>query len=281
MNNHPIFPLAVRTLKVVGVILILSFLLDFIILSFPSGPRDSQWQIGFATALVDRGIIPLVGLALIFAGYWIEKNNSDFLVNRKSWLDLRLWAVLSSLLGLVFLLLVPIHLNNVNQARAQTIQQISQDASRAESNLQAQLGQLQTQLGDERVQAELERQRSQFRSQVNELLQDEQRFNQAIQSNQISETEKKLLQQFKADPKSLDAYVAQQADPQTLLAQRLNQIRAQQEQLKQQARQDAWKSALRIGISGLLLAFGYIVIGWTGLRSMGTSKSSRHQSLPN
>jgi len=281
MNNHPIFPLAVRTLKVVGVILILSFLLDFIILSFPSGPRDSQWQIGFATALVDRGIIPLVGLALIFAGYWIEKNNSDFLVNRKSWLDLRLWAVLSSLLGLVFLLLVPIHLNNVNQARAQTIQQISQDASRAESNLQAQLGQLQTQLGDERVQAELERQRSQFRSQVNELLQDEQRFNQAIQSNQISETEKKLLQQFKADPKSLDAYVAQQAAPQTLLAQRLNQIRAQQEQLKQQARQDAWKSALRIGISGLLLAFGYIVIGWTGLRSMGTSKSSRHQSLPN
>ncbi len=281
MNNHPIFPLAVRTLKVVGVILILSFLLDFIILSFPSGPRDSQWQIGFATALIDRGIIPLVGLALIFAGYWIEKNNSDFLVNRKSWLDLRLWAVLSSLLGLVFLLLVPIHLNNVNQARAQTIQQISQDASRAESNLQAQLGQLQTQLGDERVQAELERQRSQFRSQVNELLQDEQRFNQAIQSNQISETEKKLLQQFKADPKSLDTYVAQQADPQTLLAQRLNQIRAQQEQLKQQARQDAWKSALRIGISGLLLAFGYIVIGWTGLRSMGTSKSSRHQSLPN
>jgi hypothetical protein len=281
MNNHPIFPLAVRTLKVVGVILILSFLLDFVILSFPSGPRDSQWQVGFATALVDRGIIPLVGLALIFAGYWIEKNNSDFLVNRKSWLDLRLWAVLSSLLGLVFLLLVPIHLNNVNQARAQTIEQISQDATRAESNLQAQLGQLQTQLGDERVQAELERQRSQFRTQVNELLQDEQRFNQAIQSSQISETEKKLLQQFKADPKSLDAYVAQQADPQTLVAQRLNQIRAQQEQLKQQARQDAWKSGLRIGISGLLLAFGYIVIGWTGLRSMGTSKSSRHQSLPN
>jgi hypothetical protein len=281
MNGHPIFPLAVRTLKVVGVILILSFLLDFVILSFPSGPRDSQWQVGFATALVDRGIIPLVGLALIFAGYWIEKNNSDFLVNRKSWLDLRLWAVLSSLLGLVFLLLVPIHLNNVNQARAQTIEQISQDATRAESNLQAQLGQLQTQLGDERVQAELERQRSQFRSQVNELLQDEQRFNQAIQSGQISETERKLLQQFKADPKSLDAYVAQQADPQTLLVQRLNQIRAQQEQLKQQARQDAWKSGLRIGMSGLLLAFGYIVIGWTGLRSMGTPKSSRHQSLPN
>lgn len=74
MNNHPIFPLAVRTLKVVGVILILSFLLDFVILSFPSGPRDSQWQVGFATALIDRGIIPLVGLALIFTGYWIEKT---------------------------------------------------------------------------------------------------------------------------------------------------------------------------------------------------------------
>jgi hypothetical protein len=263
MNSYQNFPFTSRIFKLVGVILILSFAVDFLMLLFFSGPRNSQWQIGLATAAVDRGLVPMIGLALIFTGYWIDYNTSNNIANRKSWLDLRLWAVLSSLLGLFFLLLIPIHANNVTQARAQTIQGINQEAKQAESNLQTQLGQLQAQLGDQRVKAELEK----FKSQVQELLKNEQRFNQALQSNQYSENEKKLLQQFKANPQALDAYLAQQSDPSTLGNQKLNQIRAQRQELEQQARQDTWRSGLRVGINSLLFAIGYAAIGWTGLRN--------------
>ncbi len=278
MNSQSNSPLAARTLKLVGIILILSFIVDFLILLFPSEPRNSQWQISLANAVVDRGLVPLIGLALIFAGYWIDNNANNVGINRKAWLDLRLWAALSSLLGLFFLLLIPIHINNVTQTRAETITRVNQDAKQAETTLQSQLGQLQSQLGDERVRAQLEQQRSQFKTQVQELLQNEQRFNQALQSNRFSENEKKLLRQFKANPQSLDAYLAQQTDPAAQASQRLSQIRTQKQELEQKARQDAWKSGLRVGISSLLWAIGYIAIGWTGLRNMGAFQSTRRPS---
>lgn len=278
MNGQSNSPFTSRTLKVVGVILILSFLVDFLILLFPSVARNNQWPISLASALVDRGVVPLIGLALIFAGYWIDSNARDTLQNRKSWLDLRLWAVLSSILGLFFLLLIPIHINNINQSTTQTLQRIDRDAKQAETTLQTQLGQLQTQLGDDRVKAELEQQRSQFRSQVSQLLKNEQSFNQAIEGNQLSETEKKLLRQFKADPKSLDTYLAQQSDPVSLAKQKLSQIQQQRVELGQQARQEAWKSGLRVGINSLLFALGYIAIGWTGLRNFRDFSSVRRKS---
>lgn len=176
------------------------------------------------------------------------------------------------------MLLIPIHINNINQSTTQTLQRIDRDAKQAETTLQTQLGQLQTQLGDSSVKAELEQQRSQFRSQVTQLLKNEQSFNQAIEGNQLSETEKKLLRQFKADPKSLDIYLAQQSDPVSLAKQKLSQIQQQRVELGQQARQEAWKSGLRVGINSLLFALGYIAIGWTGLRNFRDFSSVRRKS---
>jgi ABC-type multidrug transport system fused ATPase/permease subunit len=268
MNNQQNFPFPAWIFKLTGIVLILSFVVDFLILLFASQPRNSQWQVSLATAAVDRGLIPLIGLALIFAGYWIDSNTSDRINNRQSWFDLRLWAILSSLLGLFFLLLIPIHINNVNQASAQTIGRINQEAQQAETNLQTQINQLQPQV---------EQQQAQFKNQVQALLQNEQLFNQAIKSDRYSENEKKLLQQFKADPKALDRYLAQQA-PATLANEKLNQIRSQRQELEQQARQEAWRSGLRVGIDSLLFAIAYVAIGWTGLRNTRSFRSSQPQS---
>lgn len=281
MNSKQISSFTSWSLKLVGVIVILTFLLDLAILLFPAGPRDTQWQIGLATALVDRGIVPMMGIALILAGYWIEQSLDKDLLNRKAWLDLRFWAfILSSILGLLFLVLFPVHVNNVRAATTERIEQINQKATQAETQLQTQLSQLQTQLGDKQIQAELEQQASQFRTKVTELLKDEKRFNQALQSNQIPESEKKLLQQFKANPKAIDEYVAKQTDTQALANQKLSQIQVDKEQLSQQARQEAWKSSLRTGISSVLLCVGYIAIGWMGLRNIGNLiQSSRSSSV--
>ena len=261
MSNLQFSPLVARTLKLVGVLLILSFFVDFVILLFPFGSRDRNWQIGLATSLVDRGIIPLVGLALLLTGYWIVNSTND-IPPKRTWSDLRSWAfLLCSLLGLLFLALCPLHVNNVYQASAQAVQRIDQEAIQKETQLQAELGSAQ-------AQAQIEGQQSKFRNQVSTLLQNEQQFNQALQGNQLPEAQKKLLQQFKTDPKALDQFLNQEFGAQSIQERGLSQIRSRREQAGQQARQEALQSGLRVGISSLLLTVGYITIGWTGLRTI-------------
>lgn len=214
----------------------------------------------------------MVGLALLSAGYWIDNIANDSSSNRQAWLDLRFWALLfSSLLGLLFLVLFPLHLNNVRQASAQTIQQINQDANQAETQLQAQLGSPQ-------AQEQLASQQTQVKSQINELLKNDQQLNQVLQSDRVPEQLKSLLRQSKANPKAVDEIVQQQLSPEALRNQGLTRIRRRKAEAEQQATVEAWKSGLRTGISSLLLSIGYIVIGWTGLRSIGVQPGRRKSS---
>jgi hypothetical protein len=270
---------AARTLIVVGTILILSFLLDFVILLFPFQPTDKGWQIGLATALVDRGIVPMVGLGMLFAGYWIDSTRE--MSDRPQPVDLRFPAlILSSILGLLFLLIFPLHLNNVNQAKSLTVTRITQDADQAENQLKSQLTQLQAQLGNAQVKAQLEQQKSQIKAQFTELLKDDQKYKQALENPNLPPTQKELLKKFKANPQELDKFLAQQSDPQGLANEKLNQIRQRKEEAQKQAQQEALKSGLRIGMSSLLLSIGYIIIGWTGLRGMGALQGGGRKKAP-
>lgn len=262
INSAEFSLLPTRTLRLVGVILILIFVLELAIMSSPFNLLDRGWQINFATQAVDRGIIPLVGLALFFTGYWIDNVASDSPSSHIPLLGGRFWALLfSSLLGLIFLLLVPLHTNNVIQARTQAVQQINQDAAQAQNRLQSQLGSPQAQV-------EIEGQQSQLKSQIGALLQNEQLLNQALGSPQVPEQFKNLLRQAQANPQGLDQLLKQQFNAETLRGQGLAQIQKRQTEANLQAEQEAWKSGLRIGSSSLLLSIGYIVIGWTGLRSL-------------
>jgi hypothetical protein len=45
-------------------------------------------------------------------------------------------------------------------------------------------------------------------------------------------------------------------------------VREQQETQTRQVGREASKSAIRVGLSSLLLSIGYIVISWTGLKGM-------------
>ncbi|MBD2500866.1 hormogonium polysaccharide biosynthesis protein HpsJ [Anabaena azotica] len=253
-------------LKVVGIVLIVSFLIDFLILLLPFQPTDRGWQINVATALVDRGIVPLVGLGALFTSYWIDGANDG----TAKGFDLRLPVlILSSILGLIFLLIFPLHLNNVRQASTQTVNQITQDAEQAENQLKNQLAQFQAQANTEQGKAQLEQLRTQAKAQFSELLKDDQRYQQALSNPRLPAQQKELLKKFKANPQELDQFIAQQTDPQGLATQRLTQIRQRRDDAIRQARDNSWKSGLRIGISSLILSIGYIIIGWSGLRSIG------------
>ncbi|MEL6163420.1 MAG: HpsJ family protein [Cyanobacteria bacterium J06641_2] len=257
-----------RTMKVVGIILILSFLVDILILSFPPQPTNTAWQTGLATAFVDRGIVPLVGLGMLFAGHWVDSFDDS----SPSGIDLRFPAlILSSILGLIFLLIFPVHLNNVRQISERDVAQVTARAEQAESQVQGQLQQVQARLNTDQAKAQIEEQKKKIKAQFSELLKDDTRYNEALKNNRIPQQQKELLKKFKADPKALDAFIAEQSDPTQLANQRLTQIRQDKQAAVKRAKDSAWKSGLRVGMSSLLLSIGYIIIGWTGLRSKGAT----------
>lgn len=260
VNNNIIFSsLASRTLKIVGVILILAFLLDFIILLFPFRAQDKSWQINFATQIIDRGTIPMVGTALLLTGYWIENIINDAANTRQSGVNLRfLLLILASLLGLLFLLLSPLHINNILQARSEAIARIDEEVKQAESQLQTQIT----------------TQRTQISTQVTALLQNEQQLNAALQSPQVPEQFKNILRQAQQNPQALDQIIDQQLNADTLRNQALEQIQTRRREVEERA-QEQVQSGIGSGIRSLLLSIGYILIGWTGLRNINTLPPER------
>ncbi|MGB7488120.1 MAG: HpsJ family protein, partial [Phormidesmis sp.] len=67
-------PLAAISLKLVGAITIAAAMVDFLTLLLPPEFGNRAWQLATVTSLVDRGIVPLVGIALLFTGYWIDTS---------------------------------------------------------------------------------------------------------------------------------------------------------------------------------------------------------------
>ena len=141
MSNSSISQFTSLALKTVGVILVVSSLLDYITLAIPLDILNSQWQINFISQIVDRGIVPMVGIAFLFVGYWIDSNVSSA-ANQKGF-DLRVPVfVLSLALGFVFLLFVPIHLSNLRLVSSDALSQIEARASEAENRISDQYEQL-------------------------------------------------------------------------------------------------------------------------------------------
>ncbi|HIK53572.1 MAG TPA: hypothetical protein IGS37_00080 [Synechococcales cyanobacterium M55_K2018_004] len=259
-GSLPRMLLASRVLKIAGIIIILAALVDMMILPYPYDLGNRQWQIGFVAQFVDRGLVPLVGLALVLTAYWIDtlpKGSSVLAVyteaeGRPLWADLRLWLLLlASLLGLLYLLMFPLHLSNISSGNTELQQRIEQEATQAEQQLNQQL------------QGRVE----QLRSQINQLVNatDEQ-INQAVQARIITEEQANRIREFKRNPASIDPYLQQQADQ--LRGQLQTEIGDRRAQAQARARQEALKSGLRVSINSLLLAVGYSLIGWFGLRSL-------------
>ncbi|MBW4683168.1 MAG: HpsJ family protein [Microcoleus vaginatus WJT46-NPBG5] len=267
--------IAARMLTIVGTILIVAYLLDCAIVLFPPNFLDRPWQMAFTSQIVERGILPMVGLGLIFAGYGIESNaGGGSPSNRKPFLDIKFWSlVLSSLLGLLFLLLFPLHLNNVRLDRNEKLGQITTRAEQAEL-------QVTSQVSNADIQKEIEKQQTLVKTQLAELVKDPQKLDEAIKSGRVPKEQAELLQRFKQDPQAIDQFVQQQFNAETLSNRELSRIRGNRQQLEDQTKLTSLKSGLQTGISSLLLAFGYMAIGWTGLKNLGYVKVGRRKNAP-
>ena len=102
------------TLKLIGVIFVLSSMLDYLTILIPPNLQSQSWKIGAVAGIVDRGVVPLVGIAFILVGYFIDglANTTPL---KKSGFNLKFPVyILSALLGLMFLLAVPFHLSLIH-----------------------------------------------------------------------------------------------------------------------------------------------------------------------
>ena len=246
-------PLAALSLKLVGIVTILASLLDFIVLLAPPDLLNRQWQIATTTQLVDRGIVPLVGITLILTGEWIESYVLTGPRRRNLLTDSRFWAsLLAALLGLVFLLLAVLHPNNVLATRSQALDQINNEATQAT--------------------AQLEQRFSQQRSELGALLQNESQLQQAIESGQVPQEQIPILQQLQDNPEGVNQFLDQQLG--TAREKVQTEIGDRRQEAEKRVNLEAWKSGIRIALSSLMLAIGYSVIGWTGLRRLFALRSA-------
>lgn len=262
MNSPTISQFTSFCLKLVGVILIISSLLDYLTLAIPPELLDPQWQFNFTTQVVDRGIVPMVGIAFILVGYWIDASAGSAV--KKSGFELRVPIfIFSSLLGLIFLLLVPLHLNNLRQVSSSTLTQIEQRADRAESTIKAQFDELNTLANDPQRLQQLD---SEIKK-IDSFLASGQFQGNSLNSEQIQglEERKKQLQNFRELAKNPEGLEARLGELQ-------NQLRDERLEQENRAKANALKQGLRTGVSSLLLAIGYIALGWLGLKNLSSTK---------
>ncbi len=248
VSSHSTNTLIARILKLAGLIITLVAIFDILITPMPYQFGDRQWQIDLVTSLVDRGIVPLVGIVLFLTGFGIDGPRTGEL-QRAIWQDPRFWAcVLASLLGLVYVLAFPLHLNNVRLENQSAIEQVSQQASQAETEL------------NNRIQTEI----ASRRQQINQLITaTDDQIQQLTKNGQLTQDQADLIKKFKADPKSVEPFLKKQEED--LRSQLQTELGNRKQQVQDSRKTQDLKSGLRVSISSLLLAIGFIAVGWMGL----------------
>lgn len=237
-------PLALKT---AGAVLILSSLIDLVfMLCFPPENlilEGNRWWLYATSQLVDRGLLPLVGIAFVIAGDWIEIVSTEDGGERGN-----TWRIgtfgLASLLGLIFILIIPFQLMTTNDFKAQDLKKIGDEVTQLEQGIKSNLQQINAQSKDK------------IREQITAIdkeIKSGQAQGERLAGLQLTKSKLELLL---ADPKKF----AQESE------QNLQQLQKQKQKAETQASERMLKTGVRTSMASLLLAIAYITIGWAGLR---------------
>jgi len=260
--NNSFVPLV---LKLTGVIFILSSLLDYVTLAIPLKLDSPQWQISFATSIVDRGIVPLIGIAILLIGYWIDGVTDKV---QKGGLDLRLPVyILSIILGALFVILIPLHWSNLSKIQNTALTEIEKGSEQGKGQIESYLVNLNTlaqnpQLLDKQIQERTT------------LIQTGQ-----FQGKQLNPQQ---LQQLKQQADQLERLKVLAKDPnklkekvETIKNELQTRLLNQKQEAEDRANLETNKQGFRTALSSVMLAIGYATIGALGLMNRGPSVRSK------
>ena len=253
MNNSAVSAYTALCLKFVGVILIVSSLLDYLVLLFPFRADNAAWQVNVVARIVDAGIIPMVGIALLLVAYWLESVVSG---GKSTGFDLRpiaLW--LAAILGAVFLISTPFYGITLSKETAKEVAQIEERGEQAASQIQTQSDRLNQALANP---DQLKQQIQQIDQVISSGEFQGRRLNE--QNLQQAQAQKELFETFVNDPDAAKERVAQRIE------QLETRVGSQKEDAISNIKTNATKSMLKTCLSSFLLTIGYMAISWTGLR---------------
>jgi hypothetical protein len=249
-------------LKVVGYVLLLYVLTEYIALLSQMKWSEDQWVAGVLTQMVDRGPTALIGLAMVYVSSFLD-GGSLRVEGRNPFLTGRFFAiVLSGILGFSFLAAGPIQFVKTNEVAKVAIDRLAKQAQEQEMRLDAdvkqKLGQMQEEIKDKsKVEAGLK--------QIGEAIAAGQINGRKIEGAELESLKKsqKDLQKAKDDPNHLQVMAKEASDPQ------LQKIREGKKSAEEQIRGEAFRVGMKTGLSSLLLFGGFTIISWLGLAEMG------------
>jgi hypothetical protein len=230
-------PLALKT---AGAVLILSSLIDLIfMLLFPPETlvlEGNRWWLYATSQLVDRGLLPLVGIAFVVAGDWIKIVSTEDGGDRGNTWRIGTFS-LASLLGLIFILIIPFQLITTNDLKSQDLKKIGDEATQVQQGIKSNLQQIDA-LSKDKVKEQL--------AAIDKELASGQAQGERLANLQLN----KLLL---TDPKQFTQKAEQN-------------LQVQKQKREAQVSTRMIQTGVRTSLASFLLAIAYITIGWTGLR---------------
>jgi hypothetical protein len=227
-------------LKIAGAVLILSSMIDLVfMLCFPPETLvldGNRWWLYATSQLVDRGLLPLVGIAFVVAGDWIEIVSTEDGGERGNVRRIATFA-LASLLGLLFILIIPFQLITTNDFKSQDLKQIGDRATQIEQGIKS------------------------SRQQVDALSKDKVK-------EQITAIDKEIASGQAQGERlaNLQLNKLLLSDPTKFVQKSEQNLQIQRQKSESQASARMIQTGVRTSLASALLAIAYITIGWTGLR---------------
>jgi hypothetical protein len=257
--------LPARSLIVIGLTAIALALANYAVFASILTPPDAARLQVFTAQVVDLGIVPGLGLALLFLGLWMYERETNS-VGKST--PLRLSAlILALLLGASFAILSPVHLLNVRATARETLARIVREGREAEE-----------QIDSDAFKNNLEQRQQILKQQADALLSDNARIEELLAGTELNEAQKEFLRSARENPEEMDRLIQQQN--QNFPVEVLGRIRQRRQELEQRARIQALRSGVRTGFSGLVLGAGYLAIAAVGLLPNKKGRRSRPSQPP-
>ena len=195
----------------------------------------------------------MVGISLLLIGYWIQSNTNQN-TSTTGYSPFRsIVLILSFVLGVIFLILLPLQLFNLSEINSAAVANIEQNIGVAETRISEQFAQLNSLASDPQRLQQLEKNIEDIKLAIK---------NKEFRGQQLNPQE---LQELEENKKQLESFRDLAKNPQELQT-RLDESQKQLQKEKGRVKIDASKEGIRTALSSLFLAIGYLAIGWFGLQ---------------